>query len=156
MTIVWGDSPLTWQELVQVARHDAELSLSVSAWQRIAQGRAIVDEIVASGQIAYGINTGLGALCNLEHRGAAGSEVNTGDGAGILLQVPDRLFRSVVEFELPAAGSYAVGLAFLPVDDADAATAEKSIAKLAAEAAPGRVTVATVAAGPTMRIMLYE
>lgn len=52
MTIVWGDSPLTWQELVQVARHDAELSLSVSAWQRIAQGRAIVDEIVASGQIA--------------------------------------------------------------------------------------------------------
>ncbi|QCP59029.1 histidine ammonia-lyase [Pantoea sp. SO10] len=65
MTIVWGDSSLTWQELVQVARHNAELSLSVSAWQRIAQGRAIVDEIVASGQIAYGINTGLGALCNI-------------------------------------------------------------------------------------------
>ena len=65
MTIVWGDAPLTWQQLVQVARHDAELSLSRSAWQRIAQGREIVDEIVASGQIAYGINTGLGALCNI-------------------------------------------------------------------------------------------
>ncbi|WP_345827012.1 histidine ammonia-lyase [Pantoea sp. BRR-3P] len=65
MTVVWGDGPLTWQELVQVARHDAELGLSVSAWQRIAQGRAIVDEIVASGHIAYGINTGLGALCNI-------------------------------------------------------------------------------------------
>ncbi|MDI9223020.1 histidine ammonia-lyase [Pantoea sp. EA-12] len=65
MTIVWGDAPLTWQELVQVARHDAELTLSVSAWQRIAQGREIVEQIVASGHIAYGINTGLGALCNI-------------------------------------------------------------------------------------------
>ncbi|WP_333620692.1 aromatic amino acid lyase, partial [Pantoea septica] len=65
MTLVWGDGPLRWQDLVAVARHDAELSLSASAWQRIAQGRAIVDEIVASGQIAYGVNTGLGALCNI-------------------------------------------------------------------------------------------
>ncbi len=65
MTIVWGDAPLTWQQLVQVARHDAELTLSRSAWQRIAQGREIVEEIVARGQIAYGINTGLGALCNI-------------------------------------------------------------------------------------------
>ncbi len=65
MTIVWGDAPLTWQELVQVARHDAELTLSASAWQRIAQGREIVEQIVASGHIAYGINTGLGALCNI-------------------------------------------------------------------------------------------
>ena len=65
MTIVWGEAPLTWQELVQVARHDAELALSASAWQRIAQGREIVEQIVASGHIAYGINTGLGALCNI-------------------------------------------------------------------------------------------
>jgi len=65
MTLVWGDGPLRWQDLVAVARHNAELSLSASAWQRIAQGRAIVDEIVASGQIAYGVNTGLGALCNI-------------------------------------------------------------------------------------------
>ncbi|ALV92916.1 HAL/PAL/TAL family ammonia-lyase [Pantoea vagans] len=65
MTIVWGDAPLTWQELVHVARLDAELALSASAWQRIAQGREIVEQIVASGHIAYGINTGLGALCNI-------------------------------------------------------------------------------------------
>ncbi len=45
------------------------------------------------------------ALVNLEHRGAAGSEPNTGDGAGILLQVPDRFLRAVVDFELPAAGA---------------------------------------------------
>jgi glutamate synthase (NADPH) large chain len=63
------------------------------------------------------VATALGALCNLEHRGATGAEANTGDGAGILLQVPDRFLRAVAGFELPAAGNYAVGLAFLPVDD---------------------------------------
>ncbi|MCW0320799.1 HAL/PAL/TAL family ammonia-lyase [Pantoea dispersa] len=65
MTVVWGDAPLTWQALVQVVRHNAELTLSAAAWQRIARGREIVEQIVASGQIAYGINTGLGALCNI-------------------------------------------------------------------------------------------
>ncbi|MFY0402496.1 HAL/PAL/TAL family ammonia-lyase [Pantoea dispersa] len=65
MTVVWGDASLTWQALVQVARHNAELTLSAAAWQRIARGREIVEQIVASGQIAYGINTGLGALCNI-------------------------------------------------------------------------------------------
>ena len=65
MTLVWGDETLTWQDVVQVARHNAELTLSTSAWQRIAQGREIVEQIVASGHIAYGINTGLGALCNI-------------------------------------------------------------------------------------------
>ena len=59
---------------------------------------------------------GLGALCNMEHRGATGAEADTGDGAGILIQVPDRFLREVAGFELPAAGAYAVGLAFLPAD----------------------------------------
>ncbi|MBK0094300.1 histidine ammonia-lyase [Erwinia sp. S59] len=65
MTLVWGDETLSWQDVVQVARHNAELTLSASAWQRIALGREIVEQIVASGHIAYGINTGLGALCNI-------------------------------------------------------------------------------------------
>jgi glutamate synthase (NADPH/NADH) large chain len=60
--------------------------------------------------------TGLTALTNMEHRGATGAEADTGDGAGILLQVPDAFLRSVVEFELPAAGAYAAGIAFLPAD----------------------------------------
>ena len=51
------------------------------------------------------------ALVNLEHRGAAGAEPNTGDGAGILIQVPDRFFREVVDFELPHQGAYATGIA---------------------------------------------
>ncbi len=62
------------------------------------------------------VRTGLLALTNLEHRGATGAEPDTGDGAGILIQVPDRLLRDTVDFDLPAAGAYATGLAFLPAD----------------------------------------
>ena len=63
---------------------------------------------------------GITALNNLEHRGATGAEENTGDGAGILVQVPDAFLRQAVAFALPAAGGYAVGNAFLPIDDQDA------------------------------------
>jgi glutamate synthase (NADPH/NADH) large chain len=62
------------------------------------------------------VSTALGALCNLEHRGATGAEANTGDGAGLLIQMPDRFFRAVVDFDLPPVGSYGVGLGFLPLD----------------------------------------
>ena len=46
------------------------------------------------------VELGIGALCNLDHRGATGAEADTGDGAGILLQVPDRFLRAVVGFPL--------------------------------------------------------
>lgn len=62
------------------------------------------------------VATGLRALTNMEHRGATGAEPDSGDGAGILIQVPDRFFREVVDFKLPPAGAYAVGAAFLPTD----------------------------------------
>ena len=48
------------------------------------------------------------ALENLDHRGASGAEPDSGDGAGILIGVPDAFLRGVVDFDLPAAGSYAV------------------------------------------------
>jgi glutamate synthase (NADPH/NADH) large chain len=57
------------------------------------------------------------ALRNLEHRGATGAEPDSGDGAGILLQVPDRFLREVVDFDLPSPRAYAVGTAFLPGDE---------------------------------------
>lgn len=60
------------------------------------------------------IDLGITALENLDHRGAVGAEENTGDGAGILMQVPDEFLRQVVDFDLPAPGHYAVGMAFLP------------------------------------------
>jgi glutamate synthase (NADPH) large chain len=62
------------------------------------------------------VATALGALCNMEHRGASGAETNTGDGAGILVQIPDTFLRAVVGFDLPRAGAYGVGLCFLPAD----------------------------------------
>ncbi|HNJ78684.1 MAG TPA: glutamate synthase central domain-containing protein, partial [Marmoricola sp.] len=72
------------------------------------------------------------ALRNLEHRGAAGSEVNSGDGAGILMQVPDRFFRAVVDFDLPDAGAYAVGTAFLPGNPEQVTATRAQIEKIAA------------------------
>ncbi len=60
----------------------------------------------------------LDALRNLEHRGAIGSDAGTGDGAGIMTQIPDAFLRGVVGFDLPPMGEYAVGMAFLPTDDA--------------------------------------
>ncbi|MEU7580509.1 glutamate synthase large subunit [Streptomyces sp. NPDC041068] len=64
------------------------------------------------------VEQALTVLRNLEHRGATGSEPDSGDGAGILLQVPDAFLREEAGFELPEAGAYAVGIAFLPVDTA--------------------------------------
>jgi glutamate synthase (NADPH/NADH) large chain len=75
----------------------------------------------------------LTALHNLDHRGASGAEVNTGDGAGILVQVPDEFLRAVVGFELPEAGGYAVGLAFLPDDDETERKAVDAIERIARE-----------------------
>src|SRR5918996_1639172 len=69
----------------------------------------------------------------MEHRGARGAEANTGDGAGILIQVPDEFFRAVVDFPLPEAGAYAVGTAFLPVDRAEADAVVAEIERIAAE-----------------------
>jgi glutamate synthase domain-containing protein 2/glutamate synthase domain-containing protein 1/glutamate synthase domain-containing protein 3 len=57
------------------------------------------------------------ALENLEHRGAAGADPNTGDGAGILLQMPDELMRGMIGQELPPAGAYGVCVCFLPKKD---------------------------------------
>ncbi len=77
------------------------------------------------------VERGLRSLCNLDHRGATNAEDNVGDGAGILTQIPDRLFRDECDFELPAEGSYAVGIAFLPADPEAAADAATEIEKLA-------------------------
>jgi glutamate synthase (NADPH) large chain len=67
------------------------------------------------------VERGRAALCRLDHRGARGAEPNTGDGAGVMIQIPDEFLRAVVDFELPPVGSYATGLVFLP-DDEDTAT----------------------------------
>ncbi len=62
------------------------------------------------------ITRAITALENLEHRGASGADPLTGDGAGILMQMPDELLRALVDFELPAVGAYGVMMCFLPTD----------------------------------------
>ncbi|MFD6053029.1 glutamate synthase large subunit [Agromyces sp. NPDC060279] len=79
------------------------------------------------------ITAALDALRHLEHRGAIGSDAGTGDGAGIITQIPDEFLRAVTEFPLPAAGEYAVGNAFLPVDPTSRSRIKQSLARLAAE-----------------------
>ncbi|CAM3501537.1 glutamate synthase large subunit [Kibdelosporangium persicum] len=95
-------------------------------------GVAMVADIL--GRRSHGIvSDGLTALANLEHRGAAGAEPTSGDGAGILVQLPDRLLRAVAGIELPEAGEYAAGIAFLPADPERRAAAVELIGRIAAE-----------------------
>uniref|UniRef100_UPI00404873E7 glutamate synthase large subunit n=1 Tax=Aquiluna sp. TaxID=2053504 RepID=UPI00404873E7 len=94
-----------------------------SAQERDACGLAMVATL--RGYAGHDVvDMALSSLRNLEHRGAVGSDAGTGDGAGILTQMPDGFFRAVVDFELPANGAYGVGLVFL-----DAATATKDKAR---------------------------
>src|SRR5712691_4980122 len=73
-----------------------------------------------SGSRGHGlVSQALTVLRNLDHRGAKGSDPATGDGAGILTQIPDAFFRAVCEFSLPDPGRYAAGMVFLPGDGAD-------------------------------------
>lgn len=65
------------------------------------------------------VSKALTALRNLEHRGASGAEPDSGDGAGILIQIPDEFYRSVVDFKLPNLGFYATGIFFIEAGNAD-------------------------------------
>ncbi len=82
------------------------------------------------------VAAGLTALRRLDHRGARGAEPDTGDGAGILLQVPDAFYRHTVDFDLPPPGRYATGLVFLPSEERTAEVALRVLDKyVAAEGA---------------------
>ncbi|MDE3087674.1 MAG: glutamate synthase subunit alpha, partial [Acidobacteriota bacterium] len=79
------------------------------------------------------VERALTALEHLDHRGARGAEPSSGDGAGILLQVPDRFLRAHVGVELPDPGAYAVGLVFLPAGPDEAAKARRQVEDLAGQ-----------------------
>ena len=85
---------------------------------------------VASHQIVKDANR---ILCNMDHRGARGSETNTGDGAGMLTAVPDKLLRRAAKEELgidlPEPGRYGVGNIFLPTDDDERAYCKAAFLK---------------------------
>src|SRR4051812_32287619 len=82
------------------------------------------------------VSQALQVLVNLLHRGACGCEVNTGDGAGILIQIPDKFLRKEAHrlgMTLPAEGEYGVGAVFMPRDTAARATIEALMEKIIQE-----------------------
>jgi glutamate synthase (NADPH) large chain len=86
------------------------------AHEHDACGIALVAKLWGEASHAV-VEKALDALENLEHRGAEGADPNTGDGAGILLQIPDGFLRAAVAgVELPPAGRYGVGVCYLPAD----------------------------------------
>src|ERR1700744_1773933 len=103
-----------------------------SRFEHDACGVGFVADLAARGGHDV-VASALRVLCNLEHRGAAGADPDTGDGAGILTQLPHAFFREVAGFGLPEAGGYAVGMAFLPNDPDDLTVAFARIAGLAAD-----------------------
>ncbi len=77
------------------------------------------------------VSEGILALENLEHRGAAGADASTGDGAGILIQVPDLFFREQADCELPPAGEYGVAMCFLPRDETARERLRQTVSEIA-------------------------
>jgi glutamate synthase domain-containing protein 2/glutamate synthase domain-containing protein 1/glutamate synthase domain-containing protein 3 len=82
------------------------------------------------------IRTGIEVLVRLEHRGACGCDPESGDGAGVLIQLPDGFLRREADrlgIQLPEAGAYAVGMMFLSPDDAEQAWQRETFERLVAE-----------------------
>src|SRR6202012_4752957 len=108
-------------------------SLYDSRFEHDACGVGFVADLRARGGHG-GVGRALRVLCNLEDSRAAGADPDTGDGAGILTQLPDAFFRAVTGLELPEAGGYAAGLAFLPVGQPER---ERACGQAAGPAADG-------------------
>jgi glutamate synthase (NADPH) large chain len=128
------------------------------AFDHDACGVAFVADL-AGGRSHDVVANALTALRNLEHRGATGREIDTGDGAGLLTQIPDAFFRAVVDFELPPAGAYAVGTAYLPIDNFAAAAAVAAIESIVTDEdlhllGWRELPVVAELAGPSARAMM--
>ncbi len=113
-------------------QHRAAEGLYDPAFEHDACGVAFVATLTGEPSHAI-VAKGLEALHNLDHRGATGADPKTGDGAGILIQIPDAFLRAEAGFDLPRQGAYAVGNAFLPTDPDLAAKAKTTIEQIAAE-----------------------
>ncbi|MFK8330606.1 histidine ammonia-lyase [Pseudomonas sp. BJa5] len=99
-TIVIADAPLRWQDIAAVARHGARLELAPLVWARIDNAQAIVRHIVESGERAYGVNTGLGALCNVSLQGEQLSALSRNTllshACGVGPALPDEQTRAII------------------------------------------------------------
>ena len=112
--------------------HRAEPTLYAADYEHDACGVAFVARLDGT-PLHETVRRALEALENLEHRGAAGADPGTGDGAGILMQIPDIFLRAVVGDALPAPGRYGVAMCFLPHDAARRQELETRLAAIVAE-----------------------
>ena len=94
------------------------------------------------------VSRALWALEHLEHRGAEGADPDTGDGAGILIQLPDAFLRAEAGFELPPEGRYGVAVCFLPRDDEARARAVELLEERVRTRGPAAARLARRAGGP--------
>src|SRR4051794_17581847 len=110
--------------LHRIARPTEPIGLYDPTYEHDACGVAFVAKL--DGHVTHEtIRRAIVALENLEHRGAAGADPNTGDGAGILVQMPDELMRGLVGGDLPPPGRYGVCVCFLPQDEEKRAAFEQ-------------------------------
>ncbi|MDZ3994152.1 histidine ammonia-lyase [Pseudomonas sp. Teo4] len=99
-TVVITGAPVRWQDIAAVARHGARLKLAPQVWARIDNAQAIVRHIVESGERAYGVNTGLGALCNVSLQGEQLSALSRNTllshACGVGPALPDEQTRAII------------------------------------------------------------
>ncbi len=120
------------------ASHPAQQGMYDPRHEHDACGVGFVATLTGEASHAL-VEQALTVLRNLEHRGATGSEPDSGDGAGILVQIPDTFFRAIVDFALPEQGAYAAGIAFLPTGAG--ADAEASVSRIETIAVEEGLTV---------------
>ena len=146
------------------------LSLYDAALERASCGLGLVARV--DGRTSHEIvEQALEVLTNMAHRGASGSDPHTGDGAGILLQMPDAFLRRECRrlgFELPHPGGYAVAMLFLSTDPEMRAACESELERIAAEEGqpvlgwrdvpvrPDTIGVDARAKAPTIRQVFIE
>src|SRR3954452_1314429 len=112
----YGDTPSGSTPLPPRPRPTDRVGLYDPSFEHDACGVAFVARL--SGEPTHEtVKRAVTALENLEHRGAAGADPNTGDGAGMLLQMPDELMRGLIGQDLPPPGAYGVAVCFLPQDE---------------------------------------
>ena len=117
---------------IEVNEAKTEQGLYDPRFEHDACGIAFVAQL-GQGPSHEVVDLALTALENLAHRGAFGADPETGDGAGITVQMPDRFFREIAGAALPPVGSYASGIAFLPRDGAGAEALKAEIELVAAD-----------------------
>ena len=109
------------------ARPSGRIGLYDPSYEHDACGVAMVAKL--DGEPSHEtVRRAIVALENLEHRGAAGADPNTGDGAGMLLQLPDEFLRAAMDEDLPPPGAYGVCVCFLPREPRRRAELERLLA----------------------------